>query len=49
MHKLISDLTPADKAKFLNETKQAMTKQYGIPRKIIASMELHGSKTAGGH
>ena len=35
MHKKISEITPADKAKFLEKTKQAMSKEYGISWEII--------------
>ena len=35
MHKKISEMTAADKAEFLEQTKQAMLKEQGIPWEFI--------------
>lgn len=35
MHKKISEMTAADKAEFLEKTKQAMIREYGMPWEVI--------------
>lgn len=35
MYKLVSEMTDADKAKFLKETKESFTKQFGIPWEVL--------------
>ena len=40
MHKKISEMTAADKAEFLEQTKLAMVREYGIPWEYIESRIL---------
>ena len=40
MHKKISEMTAADKAEFLEQTKLAMVREYGIPWESIESRIL---------